>query len=162
MGSGTSDSLDFSEPVDAFSMGHGRLVVATGRQARVYAISSTSGATLMPAATVDISDMLLDIKLAARCFLLLLATSGPQVRRLLHLNVFSALVHPGPKRCQTNFTRKLLTAVRGGQMTLDCTRDLISYSVTLVPSGHGVSASRAGPKHRIRPLPLSVALIAGV
>lgn len=79
MASGTSDSLDFSEQVDAFSMGHSRLVVATGRQARVYTISSTSGATLTPAATVDMSDMLLDIKLAARCFLLLLATSGPQV-----------------------------------------------------------------------------------
>eukprot|EP00892_Ulva_mutabilis_P006133 jgi/Ulvmu1/3892/UM018_0113.1 len=77
--SGMSDSLDFSEQVDAFAMGHSRLVVATGRQARVYTISTSGGATVAPAATVDIGDVLLDIKLAARCFLLLFATTGPQV-----------------------------------------------------------------------------------
>lgn len=79
--SGMSDSLDFSEQVDAFAMGHGRLVVATGRQARVYTISISGGATLAPAASVDIGDMLLEMKLASRCFLLLFASAGPQVWR---------------------------------------------------------------------------------
>jgi hypothetical protein len=77
--SGACDSIDFSEPVDAFATGHGRLVVATGAQVRVYRVGSGAG-PLTPSATVDVHEPLTAINISSRCFMLLLASSGPQVR----------------------------------------------------------------------------------
>ena len=33
---GINESLEFSEPVDAFALGHGRLLVATGSQVQLH------------------------------------------------------------------------------------------------------------------------------
>lgn len=48
-------------------------------QVRVYKVGSGVG-SMTPCATAAIHELLVDIKIAERCFMLLLATSGPQVR----------------------------------------------------------------------------------
>ena len=48
-------------------------------QVRVYKVGGGVG-SMTPSATVAMHELLVDIKIAERCFMLLLATSGPQVR----------------------------------------------------------------------------------
>ena len=48
-------------------------------QVRAYKVGSGIG-SMTPSATVAMHELLVDIKVAERCFMLLLATSGPQVR----------------------------------------------------------------------------------
>jgi hypothetical protein len=75
---GATDSLEFSEPVVSFALGYGRLLVATMSQCKVFAAGVSLGSAA-PSATVDIHDMLLAMKLAPQCFIMMLASNGIQV-----------------------------------------------------------------------------------
>jgi hypothetical protein len=74
---GSTDDLDFSDQITTFSAGYGKLVVATISHCKVFTIGGGVGPPTTTA-TVDLSCVLIGIKLAPRCFCLLSA-SGLQV-----------------------------------------------------------------------------------
>lgn len=76
---GTSDDVDFADHVVAVSLGHGRLVVATTKQCKVFGVGGTGSGMASPT-VLDLKSPVIAMLLSPQCFLLLSASEGPQVR----------------------------------------------------------------------------------
>ena len=75
---GTSDDVEFADHVVAVALSHGRLLVATTSQCKLFSVAGAGVNTSSPA-VFDLKEAVTGVLLAPRCFALLDAVNGVQV-----------------------------------------------------------------------------------